>query len=236
MRYIKKNRELSSLTQYRKTADTRSKTVFDDYPDKEILRQALLEEQGYLCCYCLRRVTGKSDRLTGKLDTRIEHWAPQSIYNGTQGKADLRLSYRNLLAACNGNEDSELKEYHCDVLKGNQEITLNPTQKNCESKFYYSISGEICSRDSQIQHELGTVDSKGVLNLNSQIFRENRSAALMATITKLKQQAPTGNWSTALLEKAIKKVSQRNPDNAHLEYFPFIVFHLEKRLARAKIP
>ncbi|MBN8559467.1 MAG: TIGR02646 family protein [Leptolyngbya sp. UWPOB_LEPTO1] len=235
MRYIQKNQEPSSLTQYRKAADPKSKTVFDDYPDKEPLRQSLLKEQGYLCCYCLRRVTGSLDPLTGKPDTRIEHWSPQSIYNGEKGKADLRLSYRNLLAACHGNEDSESKDYHCDVLKGNQEIILNPTQKNCETKIYYSTSGEICSKNPQIQQELGTVTSKGILNLNSQTFRENRSAALMATIDKLKQQAPTGNWSSAILKKAIQTVSQRH-NNAHLEYFPYVVFHLEKRLSRAKIP
>ncbi|MCU0551114.1 MAG: hypothetical protein MUC48_17340 [Leptolyngbya sp. Prado105] len=54
-------------------------------------------------------------------------------------------------------------------------------------------------------------------------------------IDKLKQQAPTGNWSSAILEKAIQTVSQRH-DNAHLEYFPYIVFHLKKRFERAKMP
>ncbi|MGG6270297.1 retron system putative HNH endonuclease [Leptolyngbya sp. AN03gr2] len=236
MRYVKKNREPSSLTQYRKTADPKSETIFDDYPDKETLRQSLLKEQGYLCCYCLRRVTGQLNYLTGKPNTRIEHWAPQSLYNGKRdGQPDLRLNYRNLLAACSGNENSESKDYHCDVLKGNQEITLDPTQKNCETKVYYSSSGEIRSSDAQIQQEFGTVDSRGILNLNSQTFRENRSAALMATIEKLRQQAPTGTWSKALIEKAIQKVSQRDRDNAHLEYFPYIVFHLQKRLG-AKIP
>jgi hypothetical protein len=74
MRYIDKtkSREPRSLTKYRTQADSASKTIFDDYEDKDELRKALLKEQGFICCYCMQRIKGAYDSETGILDKYMD--------------------------------------------------------------------------------------------------------------------------------------------------------------------
>lgn len=56
---------------------------------KDALKKALLEDQGFICCYC-----GK--RIENDLNTRIEHLKPKHKYK------EHVFSYRNLLASCQG--------------------------------------------------------------------------------------------------------------------------------------
>ena len=84
---------------------------------------------------------------------KIEHWAPQSIYNGQNG-TDRRLDYSNLLGACRGNEGQPSRLHHCDSRKGDTEIKINPTLPICEQQIYYSFSGEILSSDPDITEDL----------------------------------------------------------------------------------
>ncbi len=56
---------------------------YNKYPQKNDLKQALLTEQGYICCYCLRRIEIGS--------IRIEHWLPTSKFNVFE------TNYNNLL-------------------------------------------------------------------------------------------------------------------------------------------
>lgn len=51
---IKKKSEPHSLTIYKKTINA----SFDNQPSKvkEDLRKSLLEEQGYICAYCMKRM------------------------------------------------------------------------------------------------------------------------------------------------------------------------------------
>src|SRR5579872_1086290 len=57
-------------------------------PEKGMLHESLLQEQGYLCCYCERRIT--------RSDSHIEHLKPQSL----EEYKYLRFEYFNLLASC----------------------------------------------------------------------------------------------------------------------------------------
>jgi hypothetical protein len=51
MKWIEKNlkNEPKSLRLHRQ----KSVSNYDNYAEKDDLRRALLEEQGYLCCYCM---------------------------------------------------------------------------------------------------------------------------------------------------------------------------------------
>jgi uncharacterized protein (TIGR02646 family) len=223
MKHIQKSREPRTLQQYRASADPSSSTLFDDFPDKDGLRRSLLKEQGYICCYCLKRIKGEPDKL-GKPDTRIEHWAPQSLY------PSLRLDYKNLLAACDGNEGKPKHLRHCDVSKGDQEISLDPTQPSCETQiFYQTRAGRICASDLLLQNDLNHI-----LNLNIQTLKENRLAVLDSILNEMKREAPIGNWSASFIQRKINKLSQHNRQGYHQEYFAFAVFELKKMLARAK--
>ena len=54
MKWIEKNiqNEPKSLRLHRQ----KSFSDYSNYAEKDDLRKALLEEQGYICCYCLSRV------------------------------------------------------------------------------------------------------------------------------------------------------------------------------------
>ena len=66
--------EIKSSQEWKKikAGDTKAiREKFDQLP-KEVIRERLLEEQHYLCAYCMRRI--KND---GR-NTTIEHWYPLS--------------------------------------------------------------------------------------------------------------------------------------------------------------
>lgn len=73
MLYIKKGKLPKSFIEY-----TREKCArFDDMPSetKKELRRSLLEEQGYLCAYCMRRIAD------GGAETKIEHLQARNLSN-----------------------------------------------------------------------------------------------------------------------------------------------------------
>ena len=84
MRAITKGREPVSLTAHRQTPHS----DYDNYPEKDDLRHALVTEQRGLCCYCMGRIRPERARM------KIEHWRCQKDHDGEQ------LNYRNLLGAC----------------------------------------------------------------------------------------------------------------------------------------
>lgn len=87
--------EVSSKEEYR---DISSK-------DKEIIKDSLLKEQGYLCAYCMKRLDNTNY-------VKIEHIAPQSVY------PEKSLSYRNMLAVCDGMKVIHIHSKHVIHIKG----------------------------------------------------------------------------------------------------------------------
>ena len=118
---------------------------------KEQLRDSLLLEQGYLCGYCISRISAET--------MRIEHWSPQSSNPARE------LDYGNLLAACPGNEGMPPKLQHCDVRKGDRELKYNPAEpsRQIELRIRYLGDGTIRSDDQEFDDQLNDV-----LNLNYQ--------------------------------------------------------------------
>jgi uncharacterized protein (TIGR02646 family) len=102
-------------------------------PEKADVHEALLEEQGYICCYCGRRVnTGES---------HIEHLVPRKLCRGRE------LDYTNMLASCEGGtRDSPPSENHCGHRKDNwyeSRLFVSPLDPDCESYFTFTTAGEI---------------------------------------------------------------------------------------------
>ena len=64
MRFIDKSKEEPhELLEYRKSAG--KDAYWDGFPDKAVVKAGLMEEQGFLCCYCMQRISENS--------TKIEH-------------------------------------------------------------------------------------------------------------------------------------------------------------------
>ncbi|VVB90831.1 Uncharacterised protein [uncultured archaeon] len=98
---------------------------------KKDLKNSLMKEQGYICCYCERRLTND--------DSHIEHFTPQSN-PGVDG-----LDYTNMLCSC----QDKLKQgepRHCGNLKDNWfdgELLVSPLDPECERRFIYTADGKI---------------------------------------------------------------------------------------------
>ncbi|HUW07262.1 MAG TPA: hypothetical protein VMW01_13475 [Williamwhitmania sp.] len=79
-------------------------------PVKDAIRQSLLEEQGYICAYCMQRI--QNDRTKMK----VEHWQSQSKTPA------LQLDYKNMLAVCLGNQSYSYNNTHCDTHRKNTSL------------------------------------------------------------------------------------------------------------------
>ena len=158
-----------------KKVDTSLSNPFNEL-DKiagNVLPYSLAQEQGFICCYCMREFKVKkdfegktiySDDLVDRKQTEcyyivVEHFKPQSIYNGSKTEStcdgknrkrkDLRIDYNNLLASCEGcierektQEETEKKmgrqfisgreNTFCDNHKGDNELCALPNPSDRE--------------------------------------------------------------------------------------------------------
>lgn len=220
MRLINKGNEPKSWTQARASGAT----DFNDL-DKSDLRTSLLQEQGYICCYCMKRIHDNYK------STKIEHLIPQSFCK-TSKQEHLLFSYNNLFAACNGDEDKlprkKPKDYqHCDTYKGDKKLTLCMTNKNHINSIRYYKDGRI---DSTI--EAIDVDINENLNLNLQRLKMYRADIYDIVKRKLETQ-PT--WTVKQLKELINKWESKNNDGKYRPLCDVAVYFLKKRLKKATV-
>ena len=127
MRFIDKTISPVELTEWiRVQTEAKIEVNFGVFqnPEKKALKQYLLDEQKYICCYCEQEV---------KLDSTIvvEHFLPQSRFKKHE------LDYYNLHIACTHSNK------HCDTVKGDELIVNLLLHPNCAFYFKYSPTGEI---------------------------------------------------------------------------------------------
>ncbi len=168
MRYIRKGDEPEILANLKALANEDWKPTYEDDCRGEVktqLHKALLQEQGYICCYCGMAIT--------KENSHIEHLKPRSIY------PKLALEYRNLLASCQ--RDREPREpQHCGVKKDkwyDEQLMVSPLDENCASFFRYAASGEILPTD-ELDKQQAAKTTIEKLGLGIAKLRLMRSAAI----------------------------------------------------------
>lgn len=209
MKLIRKGKEPKSLTFYKKQAN-----AYYDGADKVDIRQSLLEEQGYLCAYCMKRI-----RLE---ETTIEHLDSQSHISEKEA-----LNYERMVGVCLGRRGAKLKEQTCDAHRGNIEISVNPFLKASIDKIKYGTDGRIYSEDSEIDKDL---DKTLNLNCEEARLKENRKATLEALKKYLYQRKDQGIWSKEYLEKIKQKFEEKDSKGQFQEYAGLIVWYLNKRI------
>lgn len=215
MLFIQKEKEPKSLTKYRK----QQFAYFDGYPNKDDIRNQLLEEQGFLCAYCMRRISIEK--------MKIEHWYPEDKLTDVE-----RLNYGNMLGACEGHiEGTRGADDTCDSHKANTEIKVNPTSKDMVEKIMYNTStGEIYSEDEDIQRDLNVTLN---LNSNKHMLKRNRKATLNSAILQMSQVQQNGNWSRSFVENMLKQYQGKNSQGKKMEYAGIVVWYLQKKLAKS---
>lgn len=170
MKYIHKNSPPIEFVAYRKTLGASYRDmVFSHHDIYELVRLSLADEQGHICCYCGRRISG----LQG---TQIEHVFPK----GTAAYERMQLDYEtNLIACCDGGKFDRMQNHaipaadlFCDTKKAQEPIPMTPLNPLCEEKFLYDISGDILGVGADAE---ATID---ILNLKSPILKNKRKYAI----------------------------------------------------------
>lgn len=196
---------------------------FDTSPAsvKDDLRKQLLEEQGYICCYCMSRIDYPY--------SKIEHFQPRSVYRNKQ------LDYSNLFIACCGKKiDKTLfydcktpkkkyieKDLYCDTKKGKEALNHIKLLINIQSTLKYRKNGFIFSENSNIDKELNEI-----LNLNCEVLKTNREDALNQFTCELKKNG----WTVSNLKSMLEKYKHKNSKGKYRPYCEMIVYFLNKKL------
>ncbi|MCF4969804.1 retron system putative HNH endonuclease [Nostoc sp. CMAA1605] len=204
MKYIKKNREPGQFTSWKALANDYWQPSWDNNfqaPEKPIVHDALLKEQGFICCYCGMRITRQA--------SHIEHLKPRSQY------PSLALEYTNLIASCQGeSEEPPPIPVHCGHEKKywyEAKLMVSPLEPNCEAFFKYTGAGEIQPTDDPLKQDAAiTTIEKLALNIDK--LKNMRKLAIDAALDA------TQGLSYEEIQKLVQGYNELNNTG---EYTPF---------------
>ena len=209
MRNIHKFKEPRCLVEHRCSKDA----CYENIPTqtRQILKQTLLQEQGYICAYCMGRISENN--------MKIEHVASRHEH------PELQLTYSNLVACCLGNEGAPFEKTHCDTSKKSKSLSKNPAipKYRIEESIQYYPNGTIYSTDSVIDTEINEI-----LHLNLGILCNNRKA-VMTVVRKTLSSLPT-NATYGEIEKILQKWENQDDSKKYKPYAGIAIFFLKKRL------
>lgn len=208
---IKKGTPPDSLVAYRQESN-----AYFDGCNKNDIRDKILEEQGHLCAYCMRRIS--------KDTMKIEHWYPEERLSDTDC-----LDYNNMLGCCPGHiEGSSGKNDTCDTKKGNKLITVDPRKlEHIDQIKYSSKDGRIFSDNSEFEKD---IDSTLNLNEPSHYLMQGRKAALDEVKKFLSQKEKKGNWTEISMRRLLQRYENANAEGKKKEYAGIVIWYLRKRL------
>lgn len=162
MRHFTKGVPPTSFDEWKGQANADWQPSYADLqnPQKRKLHQALLDEQGGLCCYCGREIA--------VTQSHIEHFRPQ------EQREDLALQFDNLFASCI-RETKPGAPLHCGHGKGHdfeEAQHVSPLDPTCEGRFGYSLAGAILPKDDRATYMVS------LLKLDIEFLRNRRGEAL----------------------------------------------------------
>lgn len=210
MKYIPKDssREPESMRQWKQLAANDPNYDYEYLPSKERkdLLNALVEEQGYICCYCGMEISDET--------SHVEHLMPQSSH------PDLSLEYTNLLASCGISEKYRPKynsvlhcKEHCGQKRKDSNLSIKPIDIGCEKNFRYTGVGEILPKDDL---------SVKNLNLNYTELINLRKAAIEAAKSLLEL-----DFSDEEIKLFVKSFEERDHDGKFQPFCFTITYFLK---------
>lgn len=181
---------------------------FKEYSSIPELRDALLNDQGYICAYCMNRI--------GKNNSKIEHIKSQS----PNKYPELQLEYSNMVICCKGKTKNEA---HCDTSKGDEDISFDIFSDSFFNTISYKSSdGEILSTNTVYNKEINKI-----LNLNHKTIKINRFSVLDGVIKSISKKK---DWTKKGVNNQLTYWSNKDKDNKYQPYCGIIIWYLEKKL------
>lgn len=217
---IIKRPEPVCLTNFRASHGKNGYSLLDHATKSKIL-ESLLSEQGFLCAYCMTKISLNQ--------ATIEHWYPQAqSENTTDTNGIYSLDYNNMLAVCNGGEGLDGITLHCDKSKKEYLIKFNPSNPNHHNRLgiFYTKDGTINSTDNEFNSQLSPQEKKsylGTLNLNIPSLKNDRKAVIKACNSLFSKRT---NLTKDFLENKITKLKNNPCDR----YVGVTIYFLEKKL------
>ncbi len=215
MKYIKKNQPPQDFIEWKKLANENWQPKWNNFqkPEKTSVHNSLLKEQGFICCYCGRRID-----LT---DSHIEHLKPRNKY------PDLALDYTNLIASCQGeNETPPPIPVHCGHKKAEwyeENLMVSPLEENCADFFRYTDDGQILpTKDLTKQAAAKESIQRLALDINKlKKMREQAFEGILDDIDTLNNDE---------IRKLINGFEQSNKKGEYEEFCSAIVYILKQYL------
>lgn len=179
MHYIAKNNEPTDFEKWRKTTPGCS---FNDMPReiKDSIRYSLLDEQGYVCCFCGKyfeaadREAGGQRELTPDDQIKPESYNIAHIIPRAQNPA-LALCYSNFGLSCSPQIKTPKNEHHCDQSQGSRKLPIDPQTLNCIEFFEFKLDGYVSAKGSRKDDAAETIR---ILNLNAKRLITRRKEVL----------------------------------------------------------
>lgn len=155
MKHIAKDQNTPDFDKWKASANDDWQPTYEDLSGtiKEEVKNSLIKEQGYICCYCERRLTDDG--------SHIEHFNPQT------NNAVNPLDYANMLCSCQ-NQLEQGEPRHCGHLKGDwfdNQLLVSPLDPDCEGHFTYTADGKIQPAEKSDDSARMTIEKLG-LNVN----------------------------------------------------------------------
>lgn len=178
MIYIKKGNCPSCIEKWKKRHPQK---MYKELPSRlrRELRNALLMEQGFICCFCGAAI-GKEDKNSDIIQICLEKGDPHNVRNAhilpQSVDAGRSLDYKNICASC---DSSKHNAKHCDVAQENKVLPITPLQKDCLSFFAFKVDGEMYgSLDKSPQEQNAAMQTINILELNSIFLKQQRMDVL----------------------------------------------------------
>lgn len=166
MKYIEKGDEPEEFSAWKALANESWRPTYADLRghEKTAVKKSLMAEQGYICCYCERRLLDS--------DSHIEHLRPQS-----DPVAD-PLDYGNMLCSCQ-DQVKKGEPRHCGNRKEDRLLAITPLEENCGEQFGFTYDGHIYAvpEDNGAAEEVISVLGLDIPKLNA--LRKNAIAPFL---------------------------------------------------------
>ncbi|MCP4676954.1 MAG: TIGR02646 family protein [Deltaproteobacteria bacterium] len=212
MRYFyKSSPEPSELLRFRKEGGPNC--TYGAFPAKDVLRRRVLTDQGFLCCYCMRRIDLRK--------MKIEHYRSQSKHAAEQ------LDWKNMLGACEGGEGLPQKLQTCDAHRAADDLYVDPQNETHMTRLRYLPDGEILHQEGtdRIQRDLDVT-----LNLNNDSLKMQRVSALNGFKEAMcKDLGSKKYWSA---NRLTQKLTNLRDSSRKLPFLGVVEYWLEKKIRK----
>ncbi|MEM8717773.1 MAG: retron system putative HNH endonuclease [Cyanobacteria bacterium P01_G01_bin.39] len=213
MKYIQKSQPPQDFIDWKNSANKDWQPSWGNFqkPEKTLVHKSLLQEQGFICCYCGRRII--------LADSHIEHFRPRNKY------PDLQLDYGNLIASCEIDTDEPPPiPVHCGHRKGawhEENLTVSPLESNCANFFRYTEDGQIIA-NKEIDKKEAAKTTIEKLDLNIHKLRKMRKAAIEGILDGLDLT------DSQTVQKLIQGFSKPDLDGGYEEFCQVIIYILKQ--------